>query len=200
MTVTRVPYAMNILLLSGGIESSTLLYEYGQRAKLRALFIDYGQSAAGPERHAASALCAEVGIGLKIVNLRRVAQALAGNNFLKAHVPLPARNLLAVSVAANWALQNRAQGVYVGLQRGDQTHPEGRPDFVRGLTESLTALGLELQTPYYDLSKAQVVARGQALGMDYNQTRSCLLGHRKPCLRCSQCAARLQVLGQENQT
>ena len=60
---------MPILLLSGGIESATLLYERRGAGGLRALFIDYGQRAARPERRAAVALCETTGTLLTILPL-----------------------------------------------------------------------------------------------------------------------------------
>ncbi len=185
---------MPILLLSGGVESATLLHEERRSEDLRALFIDYGQRAARPERAAAVALCEATSTPLTILSLRGLGKALAPPGAWRPHVPLPARNLLAVSVAANYALALKARGVLVGLQRDDRGHREGAQPFIAALADTLAALGLELETPYRNLSKAGVVARGRALGVDYAATYSCLLGRRVPCGRCPQCRSRAQAL------
>ncbi|MHB1670998.1 MAG: 7-cyano-7-deazaguanine synthase [Acidiferrobacter sp.] len=184
---------MSILLLSGGIESATLLHERCGSSDLRALFIDYGQRAARAERAAATALCARTGTPLTAVSLKGLG-ALAPAAVWKPHVPLAARNLLAVSLAANHALALRARGVLLGLQRDDQGHREGAPPFIAALADTLAALGLELEVPYRKLSKVAVVARGRALGVDYTVTYSCLLGRRTPCGRCPQCRSRAHAL------
>ena len=185
---------MPILLLSGGIESATLLYERCGRGGLHALFIDYGQRAARPEQAAARALCEDTGTPLTVLPLRGLGKALAPPGPFSPHVPLKARNLLAVAVAANQALALQARAVLLGVQRDDQGHREGAPPFITALTETLAALGLALETPYRELGKGAVVARGRALGVDYTRTYSCLLGRRAPCGRCPQCQARAQAL------
>ena len=184
----------DIILLSGGLESTTLLYETRAQGESRALFIDYGQSAALRERRAALAACVRTDTPFTVINLKRLAIDLAGQAVIRPHVPLPARNLLAVSVAANWALQTKARRVLLGLQRDDRKHPEGRLDFIRPLTECLASLELILEVPYRELAKADVVARGLALGVDYGLTYSCLLGHRTHCGQCPQCQARERAL------
>ncbi len=185
---------IDIVLLSGGVESTTLLYEARAQGAVRALFIDYGQSAARPEQRAASAACTRTDTPFTLINLQRLAIDLVGEAAMRPHIPFGARNLLAVSIAANWALHTQARRVFLGVQREDQNHPEGRPDFIRPLIECLASLGLSLETPYREMSKADVVAQGRALGVDYTLTYSCLLGHAAQCGRCSQCRAREAAL------
>ncbi|AWP22593.1 7-cyano-7-deazaguanine synthase [Acidiferrobacter thiooxydans] len=186
---------MSVLLLSGGIESATLLHERGRAGNLRALFLDYGQRAARAERSAATALCETTGTPLTVLSLRGLGKALAPPGPFSPHVPLNARNLLAVALAANQALALKTHAVLLGVQRDDRGHNEGALPFITALSDTLAALGLALETPYRDLRKSEVVARGRALGIDYTRTYSCLLGRRAPCGRCPQCRARAQALG-----
>ncbi len=178
---------MSVLLLSGGIESATLLHERGRAGNLRALFLDYGQRAARAERSAATALCETTGTPLTVLSLRGLGKALAPPGPFSPHVPLNARNLLAVAL--------KTHAVLLGVQRDDRGHSEGALPFITALSDTLAALGLALETPYRDLRKSEVVARGRALGIDYTRTYSCLLGRRAPCGRCPQCRARAQALG-----
>jgi len=185
---------MEVVLLSGGIESVTLLYDRAQNAPVTAVFIDYGQRAAHQEQKAATTNAQAVGCRLLALNIRSVGAALAPQGVLTAHVPLPARNLVAISLAANVALQLKASSVCIGLQRDDQAHREGGPAFIQALTCALKVFDLALETPYAHLSKACVVAHGRALGVDYDKTYSCLLGHVRACGRCAQCRARQDAL------
>jgi 7-cyano-7-deazaguanine synthase len=186
---------MSVLLLSGGIESATLLHERSGTGDLHALFLDYGQRAARAERSAAIALCAATGTPLTVLSLRGVGKALAPPGPFRPHIPLDARNLLAVALAANQALALKTHAVLLGVQRDDRGHSEGALPFITALSDTLAALGLTLETPYRDLRKTEVVARGRALGIDYTRTYSCLLGRRTPCGHCPQCRARTQALG-----
>ena len=185
---------MSVLLLSGGIESATLLHERSGTGDLHALFLDYGQRAARAERSAAIALCAATGTPLTVLSLRGVGKALAPPGPFRPHIPLDARNLLAVALAANQALALKTHAVLLGVQRDDRGHSEGALPFITALSDTLAALGLTLETPYRDLRKTEVVARGRALGIDYARTYSCLLGRRTPCGHCPQCRARAQAL------
>lgn len=186
---------MSVLLLSGGIESATLLHERSGTGDLHALFLDYGQRAARAERSAAIALCATTETPLTVLSLRGVGKALAPPGPFRPHIPLDARNLLAVALAANQALALKTHTVLLGVQRDDRGHSEGALPFITALSDTLAALGLTLETPYRDLRKTEVVARGRALGIDYARTYSCLLGRRTPCGHCPQCRARTQALG-----
>lgn len=122
----------------------------------------------------------------------------AGPGVFTAHVPLPARNLFVLSVATNVALHKKIQNLYIGLQAGDTRHKEATAQFLIPLRDVLAALGVTLYTPYLELSKAQVIARGRNMGVPYPLTYSCLLGHTSPCGRCAQCLARTAALTQSS--
>lgn len=182
-----------LILLSGGIESTTLLYDrrgYGGVA----LFLNYGQRAARYEQVAARLVCDYTATPLETMDLRQLRQIFAGPPPWSAHIPLPARNLLAVSLAANWALHHRIPTIYLGIQREDSHHRETQPGVLEPLRTALQGLGLRLRTPYLALTKRAVVEHGRALGVDYTRTYSCLIGRASHCGRCPQCQARQAAL------
>lgn len=180
-----------VLLLSGGVESATLLHEPRTEA-LRAVFIDYGQRAARAERVAAQWQSDAAGIELITLDMHAVGEAFRAGQSQKWHVPLPHRNLLALSLGLSYATQVQARELYLALNAEDtQAYPSASPEFISTFQQLARTLGeIALLTPYAALSKAQIIGRGGALGVDYRHTYSCLLGHAKQCGRCPQCQKR----------
>lgn len=185
----------SVLLLSGGIESSTLLHD--KRAEpLHALFMNYGQRAAQVEAAAAAWQCEATGVPLTTLDLHAVGDTFRAQRAEKWHVPLPHRNLVALGLAVSFAAQIRAPRVYIALNREDaEAYPSGGGKFLeifRHLTATLDPITID--APYADLTKSEVVALGRRLGVDYSRTYSCLLGHPEPCGRCDQCRKRAAAL------
>lgn len=181
----------SVLLLSGGVESATLLHEH-RAEDLRAVFIDYGQRAARAEHAAARWQCDAAGVNLIGLDMHAVGEAFRAGQSQKWHVPLPHRNLVALSVGLSFATQVQAHRLYLALNAEDASaYPSASNDFVAAFQAMARALGdVALITPYATLDKAQVIVRGGQLGVDYRHTYSCLLGHPKHCGRCPQCLKR----------
>jgi 7-cyano-7-deazaguanine synthase len=180
-----------VLLLSGGVESVTLLHERRAEA-LRAVFIDYGQRSARAERDAAQWQCAAAGVELVALDMHAVGEAFRADQSQKWHVPLPHRNLVALSVGLSYATQMQARTLYLALNAEDtQAYPSASAAFVATFQQVARTLGeVALLTPFAALSKAQIITRGGRLGVDYRHTYSCLLGHARQCGRCPQCYKR----------
>lgn len=180
-----------VLLLSGGVESATLLHERSAET-LRAVFIDYGQRAARAEREAAQWQCEVAGVQLVALDMHAVGDTFRADQDQKWHVPLPHRNLVAVSLGLSYATQVQADALYLALNAEDmQTYPSASTEFVAAFQQLARTLGeVELLTPFAALSKAQIIRRGHQRGVDYRHTYSCLLGHPRQCGRCPQCHQR----------
>lgn len=180
-----------VLLLSGGVESVTLLHEH-RADGLRAMFIDYGQRAARAEHAAARWQGTATGVELVHLDMHRVGEAFRAGQSRQWHVPLPHRNMVALSVGLSYATEVQARELYLALNREDtQTYPSASLDFVAAFEAMTRTLGeVTLRTPYTTLTKAQIIARGARLGVDYRHTYSCLLGHARQCGGCPQCQKR----------
>ncbi len=180
-----------VILLSGGVESTTLLHMLAPDHALAPLFIDYGQRNARQEKRAAQWQCDQLGLSLDIMPASRIGHFFRGEACLSRHVPIPHRNLMAAALAAAWAAQIRADAVYLGINREDAAaDAASTPEFIRLLRQSLQTLQLHLHTPLAELSKAAIVQLGLARNVDYRRTWSCLLGHARPCRQCPQCLKR----------
>lgn len=205
------PTGHDLLLLSAGVESATLLYQLRERP-LQPVFIDYGQRAAQQEWHHASALCETLALPLKRFDLGAIGDAFRAEQTHKLHVPVPHRNLFILSLAVSFAAQQEASRIYIALNREDSTqHASASPGFLaqfNALTACLspsapgqngtgaTPATIRIQAPLADQSKAQIIRRGQALGLDYRFTYSCLLGHRQHCGGCPQCLHRQRAFAE----
>ncbi len=114
---------------------------------------------------------------------------------------VPARNTIFLSLALAWAEVLEAWDIVIGVNALDYSgYPDCRPEFIRAF-ESLASLatraGVEggrfrVHTPLINLTKAEIIRRGLALGLDYGLTHSCYdpSPGGAPCGRCDSCALR----------
>jgi 7-cyano-7-deazaguanine synthase len=203
-----------VVLLSGGLDSYTaaaLAREAG--FDIYALTVKYGQRH-GQEilaaRQVAEALGAkshrEIGVDLAALG----GSALLGDGEVPKDGPVPnaipstyvpARNTVMLSLALAWAEVLGAYDIFIGVNALDYSgYPDCRPEFIEAFARTAklaTRAGVEgrefrIQTPLISMTKAQIISRGIALGLDYGITHSCYdpLGHGAPCGRCDSCILR----------
>lgn len=117
---------------------------------------------------------------------------------------VPARNLVFISLAASWAEALGARDIFLGVNALDYSgYPDCRPDFIAVLEQAVnlgTKLGVEypdtpwfrLRAPLIDLTKAEIIRLGTALGVNYSLTRSCYDPRPggRPCGACDSCRLR----------
>jgi 7-cyano-7-deazaguanine synthase len=114
---------------------------------------------------------------------------------------VPARNTIFLSLALGWAEVLGARDIVIGVNAFDYSgYPDCRPEFIHAF-ETVAALatraGVEgahftVHTPLIALTKAEIIGRGLALGLDYGLTHSCYdpLPGGGPCGRCDSCVLR----------
>lgn len=186
-----------VALLSGGVDSTVLLYQLAERARARELqvypmFIDYAQRAAELEHEAADWHCRRLGLQLQRLDLSRVGQAFGRARSTRPHIPLPHRNLVALGLAFSYAAVVGAQAVTMGVIRDDiGGYASASLPFLDAFGELAHTLGsVRFETPFVHWPKAQVIAEGNRLGVDFGQTYSCMLGRELHCGHCTQCLRR----------
>ncbi len=116
---------------------------------------------------------------------------------------VPARNTIFLSMALAWAEVLRASDIFIGVNAVDYSgYPDCRPEFLDAF-EGLAALGTKagvegrrpfrIHAPLIDLTKAEIIQRGLALGVDYGMTRSCYDPDESDaaCGECDSCRLRL---------
>jgi 7-cyano-7-deazaguanine synthase len=215
MTSSQPPRA--VVLLSGGLDSATAL-AIAQREGFDcyALSIDYGQrhrdeleaarrvaSAAGVARHVV------VPLDLRAIGGSALTDALEvpkdrNEGDIAAGIPItyvPARNTVFLAVALGWAEVLGAADLFVGVNAVDYSgYPDCRPEFIEAferLANVATKAGVEgrrftVHAPLIQMSKAEIIRTGLALGVDYRLTHSCYdpRPDGRPCGRCDSCRLR----------
>ena len=201
----------SIIVLSGGMDSTTLLYEYQSRIALAVSF-DYGSNHNQRELAFAALHCERLGIKHLIIPLDFIhryfhssllsgAEAVPEGNYddenMRSTV-VPFRNGIMLAVAAGLAEDNGLQQIMMANHAGDHAiYPDCRPAFVQAMDEAVhagTYNGVRLFTPYTNLTKADIARRGKVLGIDYSETWSCYKGGEHHCGKCGTCTERIEAL------
>ena len=201
-----------VVLLSGGLDSMVcagLAREQG--FALVALTVDYNQrhrieiesarviAAELAERHIVLPLDLRAFGGSALTSDIAVPKEGVGPGIPVTYVP--ARNTIFLSLALGLAEASGARDIFIGVNALDYSgYPDCRPEFIAAfeqLATLATAKGVggarfRVHTPLIALTKAQIVQRGIALGLDYGLTHSCYdpLPSGGPCGRCDSCVLR----------
>ncbi|MBL6453025.1 MAG: 7-cyano-7-deazaguanine synthase QueC [Porphyromonas sp.] len=197
----------SLIALSGGVDSTTLLYEYREEIAC-AVGFDYGSKHNARELAAADAICRELEIPYLIIPLAFIGEyfrsdlLLSGGEMLlgdyseenMSSTVVPFRNGIMLSILAGLAESRDLQQVLIANHFGDHAiYPDCRESFVKPMGEAITAgtsNGVKLVAPYTTLTKAEIVARGTRLGVPYGKTYSCYQGGERHCGRCGTCRER----------
>jgi 7-cyano-7-deazaguanine synthase len=203
------------VLLSGGLDSYTAAaIARTEGFEIHALTVRYGQRHAH-EIEAARAVAGALGVA-RHVELDVDLSAFGGSSLVgagpvpkdrpidPAEIPstyVPARNTVFLSLSLAWAEALGALDIVIGVNALDYSgYPDCRPEFIQAfehLATLATARGVQggrfrIHAPLLALSKAEIIRRGLALGLDYGLTHSCYdpgTGGR-PCGRCDSCVLR----------
>ena len=175
----------SILILSGGMDSTTLLYDYQERIAL-AISFDYGSNHNAKEIPFAKKHCERLGIKHIVIPLEFMAQYFH-SSLLEGDAAIP---------EGHYADDN----MKMANHGGDHTiYPDCRPEFVEAFdaaTHAGTFNGVRLLSPYCNMTKGQIAARGKALGIDYSETWSCYRGGDKHCGKCGTCVEHREALAE----
>jgi 7-cyano-7-deazaguanine synthase len=189
---------LQLLLLSGGIESSALA------AWLRpplVLSIDYGQVPANGELWAASQVCATLGLQhhTLAVDSSAVGSGLLAGRGQAEHAPVaewwPYRNQLLVTLAGAWGISRGASEIVVGSIAGDGRHVDGTAAFYEQM-DAIMALqegGLRVTAPAIAMSSVELIAASGVSDAVLGWTHSCHVAN-VACGACPGCVKRHDVL------
>ena len=213
-----------VILLSGGLDSTTVLaIAKGEGFIPYALSFRYGQRHL-VELESAQRVAAALGVAEHVIadiDLRRFGgSALTADLAVpKGRDPaamgegipityVPARNTVFLSFALAWAEVLGASDIFIGVNALDYSgYPDCRPEYIAAFEQMAnlaTAAGVEgrqrlkVHAPLIDLTKAQIIRRGLALGVDYGLTSSCYDpgADGRPCGRCDSCQLRAMGFAQ----
>ncbi|HEV7402601.1 MAG TPA: 7-cyano-7-deazaguanine synthase QueC [Chthoniobacteraceae bacterium] len=201
-----------IVLLSGGMDSVTALYEARQNHEVVcAVSFDYGSKHNHREIPFAKHHAAHLGLAHRTVPLAFIGESFAsdllasGGEIPKGHYEaesmkktvVPFRNGIMLAIAAGLAESLGAAGLVIAAHAGDHAiYPDCREEFMQAIEDAMrlgTYAGIRLLRPFVALTKAEIARRGAALGVDYAQTWSCYVGGELHCGECGTCVERREA-------
>ena len=210
-----------IVLLSGGLDSSTALYVAKNEGfdELYALTFEYGQKhdkeiesakavarAAGVKEHKYVSLLLNQWGDCSLTN---PAVQIDKGNVNRTDIPatyVPARNMVFLSVAASYADALEISDLFIGVSETDYSgYVDCRESFIKAMEEAVnlgTVLGAEkkrritIHAPFLHMTKADEIRLGIKLGVDFSLTWSCYRGEERPCGTCDSCLLRARAFAE----
>ena len=206
---------MPVLIMSGGVDSSTLLwYLMRNYDEIHVITYIYGQRHAKEVEHAKMVVeraKKKAKIYHKIVDISCIHDliakgALTGNeevpegfytNESQKVTVVPNRNMILLAIAVGYAVKVGEKEVYYAAHKSDYAiYPDCRKEFVKALDIAVylaTDKQVEIKAPFVEMTKAEIVKLGLELGVPYELTWSCYRGEERPCLRCGTCLERTEA-------
>ena len=201
----------SVIIVSGGMDSITLLYDHKDEIALGISF-DYGSNHNAREIPYAKMHCERLGIRHITINLDFMHQYFkssllegadaipeghyADDNMKSTVVPF--RNGIMLSIAIGIAESNNLDQVFIANHGGDHTiYPDCRPEFINAIDGAATAgtyNNVRVVAPYTNITKGEIASIGKRLGIDYTETWSCYKGGEKHCGKCGTCVERKEAL------
>ncbi len=204
-----------IVILSGGIDSTTLLYDVVDQFKSEnviALTFFYGSKHNKQEIAKATETCIKLNVKHQVIDLsvifdnfnsallnnggEEIPQGHYEKNNMKKTV-VPYRNGILLSIATGFAEQFECDAVYYGAHAGDHSiYPDCRDTFVKAMSLAST-LGtynrVKIEASYENIDKFGILKIGERLGIDYSSTWTCYEGNIVPCGKCGSCVERSEA-------
>lgn len=201
----------SVIILSGGMDSVTLLYDQKDDIALAVTF-DYGSNHNKREAELAAYHCKQLGIEHIIIpldfmgkyfksSLLEGADAIPEGHYqadnMKSTV-VPFRNGIMLSIACGLAESRGLTKVLIANHAGDHAiYPDCRATFISAMNDAMangTYEHINIYAPYTSLSKTDIAKIGKTLGIDYSKTYSCYKGGEKHCGKCGTCVERKEAL------
>ncbi len=201
----------SVIVLSGGMDSTTLLHERKDQIALAVTF-DYGSKHNAREIECARKNCEMLGIEHIVIPLEFMGKyfksslLIGGEEIPEGHYAdenmkstvVPFRNGIMLSIAAGLAESRGLKKVMLANHGGDHAiYPDCRPGFVDAMSEAIkqgTYDGITIDAPYTNITKSDIARIGKKIGVDYNLTYSCYKGGEKHCGKCGTCVERMEAL------
>lgn len=201
----------SVIIVSGGMDSITLLYDKKDEIALGISF-DYGSNHNAREIPFAKMHCERLGIEHITIpldfmhqyfksSLLQGADAIPEGHYaddnMKSTV-VPFRNGIMLAIAVGIAESRNLTKVLIANHGGDHTiYPDCRPKFISAIdaaASSGTYVNVKVCAPYTNITKTDIAAIGKRLGIDYTETWSCYKGGEKHCGKCGTCVERKEAL------
>ena len=201
----------SVIVVSGGMDSITLLYDKKEEIALAVTF-DYGSKHNAREIAWAKVHCGRLGIRHIVIKLDFMQKYFTssllegGDEIPEGHYAdenmkstvVPFRNGIMLSVAAGIAESHGLKKILIANHGGDHTiYPDCRPEFIGAMDRAIangTYEDVRIDAPYTNITKADIAKIGKRLGIDYSETWSCYKGGERHCGKCGTCIERKEAM------
>lgn len=203
----------SVIVLSGGMDSVTLLYQEQSRIALAVTF-DYGSNHNAREIECAAWHCGRLGIEHIIIPLEFMgryfkssllsgAEAIPEGHYedenMKSTV-VPFRNGIMLSVACGLAESRGFKHVMIANHGGDHAiYPDCRSGFIGAMSRAMkegTYTETDILAPFTHITKGEIARIGGESGIDYSHTYSCYKGGERHCGVCGTCVERREAFAE----
>lgn len=202
-----------IIVLSGGMDSVSLLHEYKDQIAVAVSF-DYGANHNAREIPCAAENCRRLGIEHIVIPLSFMGKyfessLLSGGDAIpEGHYAddnmrstvVPFRNGIMLSVACGLAESRGLKRVMIANHGGDHAiYPDCRNGFISAMSQAMsegTYDHVEIFAPYTQISKSEIARRGYEAGVDFSLTYSCYKGGEEHCGKCGTCVERKEAFAE----
>ena len=201
----------SVIIVSGGMDSITLLHERHEEIALGISF-DYGSNHNSREIPFARMHCQRLGIKHLVIPLDFMsvyfrsslldgADAIPEGHYEDANMKstvVPFRNGIMLSIACGIAESNGLSRVFIANHGGDHAiYPDCRSEFIKAMDAAMSAgtyAHINIEAPYTEITKTDIALIGKAIGLDYTETWSCYKGGNVHCGKCGTCVERQDAL------
>ena len=197
-----------VLILSGGLDSTTLLYKLLNEGKnVTALSFNYGQKA-NIEIYRASEICELNNVTHHIFDIYNIMSMLSWSSLINENndevfepynTVVPSRNTILLELATAFAISNDKDAVYYGAIKGDVgDYPDTTPEFLKQINELNKVNNykyIPIYAPFIDTDKKDVVKLALKLNVPIEKNWSCYVNNDgTPCGECFSCKARIEAI------
>lgn len=200
----------SVIILSGGMDSVTLLYDKKDDIEL-AITFDYGSNHAQKEIECAKYHCQALNIKHIIIPLQFIKQyfnssllqgadAIPEGHYADENMKstvVPFRNGIMLSIACGIAESNGLHKVLIANHGGDHAiYPDCRNEFIKAMSAAMSYGTYEnvcIDAPYTNITKSDIAKKGDELSVDYSKTWSCYKGGDIHCGKCGTCVERKEA-------
>lgn len=198
-----------VLILSGGIDSTTLLYSLIKKNyDIIALSFNYGQKAI-EELRRAKKICELNNIKHEIIDIRNLAMVFSSSSLIDKNnrrtdspsdTVVPSRNTILLSLATAYAISNNCSEIYYGAIKDDVgDYPDTTLEFLYQMNELNKVNNYEyipIKAPFVNCSKEEIIKRAIELDVPIDLTFSCYQPNEdnSPCGECISCKSRMKAI------
>ncbi len=211
-----------VLVYSGGMDSTTLLYTLladarstagiKRKDEVVAISFNYGQRH-DKELKCAAKICKKLGVPHVVIDVRSINKLMSGSSLTSKTIKVPHghyedqnmrstvvpnRNMVFISLATAYAVSLKFDCIALAVHSGDHAiYPDCRPEFIKkvdAVTRIANYESIKVLAPFMNKSKTQIARIGRRLGVPFEETWTCYEGGARPCGKCGSCVERAEAL------